>query len=206
MRIIKNKWLKSSASIIFKAVFIYITLSTVSIWTYGDVDEKRATDVVIVLGAGTYNDEVFPIFRERLNHGIWLYQNGYVSKLILTGGYGEGNAHSDAYAAKLYVESQGVPEEDILLEEQSTITQENVENAKRIMDSMSYRTAIIVSDPLHMKRAMSMARHSGIEAYSSPTPTTMYVSNRNKLKFLAREVFSYHGYQVHRLLSYKLPG
>lgn len=42
-------------------------------------------------------------------------------------------------------------------EEASTITQENLENAKIIMDENAYEKAIIVSAPLHMKRAMLLA-------------------------------------------------
>ena len=119
-----------------------------------------------------------------------------MNKLILTGGYSEGNEYSDAYIAKQYVTGMGVLEEDILLEEVSTITQENILEAKKIMDEMSWHTAIIVSDPLHMKRAMSMARDIGIEAYSSPTTTTRYISVQSKIKFLCREVFFYIGYCI----------
>ena len=71
--------------------------------------------------------------------------------------------------------SQGIPDEDILTEDQSSITQENLENAKAIMDAHQLETAIIVSDPLHMKRAMLLAEDAGITAYSSPTPTTRYI-------------------------------
>lgn len=177
-------------------VIAFVFGTAVSIWKYGKVDEKRTADVAIVLGAGTGNDEVTPVFRERLNHGIWLYENGYVDKIILTGGYGKGNVHSDAYVARMYVVANGIPESDILLEEESTITQENIKNAKTIMDDRSYDTAVLVSDPLHMKRAMQMAADYGIEAYSSPTPTTMYRSIKNKILFLAREVFFYIGYQI----------
>lgn len=177
-------------------VIAFVFGTAVSIWKYGKVDEKRTADVAIVLGAGTGNDEVTPVFRERLNHGIWLYENGYVEKIILTGGYGKGNVHSDAYVARMYVVANGIPESDILLEEESTITQENIKNAKTIMDDRSYDTAVLVSDPLHMKRAMQMAADYGIEAYSSPTPTTMYRSIKNKMLFLAREVFFYIGYQI----------
>ena len=60
-------------------------------------------------------------------------------------------------------------------------------------------TAIIVSDPLHMKRAMLLAEDAGIKAYSSPTPSTRYVSLRTKIPFLARETFYYIGYQWYRL-------
>lgn len=181
------------------AVLVYAVGTAVSIWNYGGVDETRRADVAIVLGAGASDAGVSPVFQERINHGIRLYQSGYVEKLILTGGYGQGNRHSDAYAAKQYALSQGVPEEDILLEEASAITQENIENAKAVMDRNSYDSAILVSDPLHMKRAMLMARDAGIEAYSSPTPTTRYVSWKTKLPFLAREVFFYAGYQLYRL-------
>lgn len=181
------------------AVLAYVAGTAASIWNYAGVDETRRADVAIVLGAGASDAGVSPVFQARIDHGVWLYRSGYVEKIILTGGYGEGNRHSDAYVAKQYALSQGVPEGDILLEEASAITQENIENAKAVMDRNSYDTAIIVSDPLHMKRAMLMARDSGIEAYSSPTPATRYVSWKTRLPFLAREVFFYIGYRVYRL-------
>lgn len=183
----------------FTAVIIYGFANAMSIWNYSKTDEKSVADAAIVLGAGADDGGVSPVFRERINHGIWLYQNEYVDKIILTGGYGEGNDHSDAYIAREYALTQGVPETDILLEEKSTITQENIENAKAIMYDNAYKTAILVSDPLHMKRAMLMAEDYGITAYSSPTPTTMYKSTKNKLAFLAREVFFYVGYKIYRL-------
>lgn len=182
--------------IICAVVSIYIVGTAVRIWNYGKIDEKSSADVAIVLGAGTYHEEVSPVFRERINHGIWLYQNGYVKKIILTGGYGKGNEYSDAYVAKLYVMSKNVPEKDILIEEESTITQENIAGAKKIMAGNSYHTALLVSDPLHMKRAMLMAKDAGIQAYSSPTPSSMYISKGKKLAFLAREVFFYIGYKA----------
>ena len=86
----------------------------------------------------------------------------------------------------------------LLIEEKSTITEENLEFAKEIMDANGFKTAIIVSDPLHMKRAMLMAKDYGITAYSSPTPTTMYKSLRSKLPFLLREEFFYIGYCIVR--------
>ena len=100
-----------------------------------------------------------------------------------------------------YAVKQGVPESDILLEEESTITQENIKNAKATMDKNFYRTAILVSDPLHMKRAMLMAKDRNIECYSSPTPTTRYVSLKSKLPFLLREIFFYAGYQIHTVFQ-----
>lgn len=183
------------------AALTYAAFQAVSIWRYGSVDEKRPADVAVVLGAGTYDGEVSPVYQERINHGIWLYENGYVEKLILTGGYGEVSSVSDAAAAGRYAVSAGVPETDILLEERSTITQENLLYAKELMDEAGYETALIVSDPLHMKRAMLLAKDTGLEAYSSPTPTSRYKSFRTKGKFLAREVFYYIGYQACRLVA-----
>ncbi len=69
------------------------------------------------------------------------------------------------------------------------------------MEEHALDTAIIVSDPLHMKRAMLMAEDYGICAYSSPTPTTMYRSAKTQIPFLAREVFFYIGYSIVRLFQ-----
>lgn len=194
----KIKWALLSIGIV---LILYIISIAISIWNYGEKDEKQSADVAIVLGAATSNGEVTPVFQERINHGIWLYQNGYVKTLIFTGGIGERNEKSDAWVAKQYAIEQGIPESVILLEEQSTITQENIENAKKIMDDNCYNTAIIVSDPLHMKRAMLMADDYGIKAYSSPTPTSRYITLKSKLSFLAREEFFYIGYKIYRVFT-----
>ncbi len=197
----KISWKKiviASAIVIFLLIIISTALAVNSIIQYSKLDEKTKCDTAIILGAATFNGEVSPVYRERIHHGIWLYENGYVDYLIMTGGVGNGNETSDAYVAKQYAISKGIPEEAIFIEEQSTITEENLENAKAIMAENSLNTAIIVSDPLHMKRAMTMAKDYGISAYSSPTPTTMYQSNKTKIPFLAREVFFYIGYLIVR--------
>lgn len=185
--------------IVIVCILLYVIGNLLSICLYSYKDEKQEADVAIVLGAATYYDEVSPVYRERLNQGIRLYNDGYVDTLIVTGGYGAGNGHSDAYTAKQYVVSQGIPEEAILMEETSSITQENLENAKVIMEENGMEIAIIVSDPLHMKRAMLLAKDAGIEGYSSPTETTMYRSLETKIPFVLRELFFYVGYKWYRI-------
>lgn len=182
-------------------IITYIVINLVSICIYSTKDEKRKADVAIVLGASAYEGEVSSVYQERINHGITLYREGYVEKIIVTGGVGEGNEKSDAYYAKEYAISMGVPAGDILTEDTSTITQENLDNAKVIMKQNGYETAIIVSDPLHMKRAMLLAKDAGIECYSSPTPTTRYQSLKTKIPFVAREVFFYVGYKWYRIFD-----
>ena len=85
------------------------------------------------------------------------------------------------------------------MEEASVITRENLENSKALMEKNGYQTAIVVSDPLHMKRAMLLAEDAGMKAYSSPTPTTMYRSLKTKLPFLTRELFYCVGYKWYRI-------
>ena len=177
----------------------YIGKNVFDICSFSTEDQRQKADVAIILGAAAYNGEVSPVFRERIDHGITLYQERYVDRLIVTGGTAEGAKGSEAAAARDYLLSQGISEEAVLLEEESTITQENLENSKVIMEENGFETAVIVSDPLHMKRAMLLAEDAGINAYSSPTPTSRYVSLRTKIPFLARETFYYIGYKWYRI-------
>lgn len=175
----------------------YITFTAISIVNYGKTDQTRQADAAIVLGASVWDSEPSPVFAARIDHSIWLYQKGYVKKLIFTGGVGEGNITSEAQIAKEYAMRKGVPEEDILLEEQSKITQENLQYAAEIVKEQNIDTVLVVSDPLHMKRALLMAKDFALNAYSSPTPTTMYQTFQTQIPFLARETFFYIGYCIY---------
>lgn len=195
----KKKWFGYLFQISAFLLIAYLLITTAGIYQYSEVDDKRQADVAIVLGAGASDGGVSPVFAERINHAVFLYESGYVDKILITGGYGKGNKYSDAYIGKTYAVSCGVFDADIILEEQSTITQENIENASMIMCDNGYESAIIVSDPLHMKRAMLMAEDYGIVAFASPTPTSRYVTWKTKIPFLLREEFFYVGYRLYRI-------
>lgn len=185
--------------IIIVFVFVYIICNIISICSYSHVYEAKKCDVAIVLGAATSDHGVSEVYKQRLNHVVELYENHYVAKIIVTGGLGEGNRFTDSHVAKIYLESEGIPNDAILEEDKSTITQENLENAKKIMDENGYTSALMVSDPLHMKRAMLLAKDCGMNAVSSPTQSTAYKSMKTKIPFVARETFFYIGYKWYRV-------
>ena len=54
----------------------YIGKNVFDICSFSTEDQKCRADVAIILGAETYNGEVSPVYRERINHGITLYEEG----------------------------------------------------------------------------------------------------------------------------------
>lgn len=170
---------------------LFFIFNAIKIYVYASNYEVSKSDVAIVLGAGTDNGVLSPIFKERINHAIYLYNNKIVSKIIFTGGTGEGQLSADSEIAKQYAIECGLPKKDLLLEVKSNYTDENLLEAHQIMMEHDLHSALIVSDPLHMKRSMDMATSIGINCLSSPTQTSMYRSFYPKFKSLLYETFFY---------------
>ena len=198
----KMKLIKRMVYASLSIALIFMLYVTISIYQYGNKDERVQVDAVIVLGAAVWEGQPSLVFQERINHGLWLYNNSYAKKIIFTGGAGEEGELAEAIVARYYALENSIPDEDILIETESRITQENLYFTRLIAEENSLNSFIIVSDPLHMKRAMLMAQDYNLKAYSSPTPTTKYKSWRSKSGFLAREVYYYIGYSIYRLLPY----
>lgn len=170
------------------AVAVFVALA-LDIALYASQSEPGRADAAIVLGAAVYDDEPTPVFEERLRHALTLLQSGQVDRLILTGGRGLGDALSEAEAGRAWLLAAGVPDEAILLETQSRTTRENFRFAQEVLAENGIGRVLVVSDPLHMRRAMRMARDLGLDAHPSPTPTSRYRSLGTQLPMLLREVW-----------------
>jgi uncharacterized SAM-binding protein YcdF (DUF218 family) len=184
--------------LIFFILLLTVGLLASRIYTFSNSGSDGPADAAIVLGAAVWSTQVSPVFRERINHGIDLYQNGKVKKLIFTGGQGNSTEPTESSAARRYALQRGVPAGDILIEEKSHTTYENILYAKQIADAHGLRKVLIVSDPLHMKRAVAMARDVGLVAEPSPTPSTRYQGLGSQARLLAHETYYYIGYLVRR--------
>lgn len=157
-------------------------------------DPKTSANTAIVLGAAVDTDIPSPVFTARIDHAITLYNEGRVQHLFFTGARSPEDTISEAAAARDYAIAAGVPASEITIEERSRTTRQNLVEAKRRI--AANQSVLIVSDPLHLRRALMMADRMGFEASASATPTTRYRSLSTQLPFLMREVYFVHHYWV----------
>ncbi|SMC37426.1 YdcF family protein [Moheibacter sediminis] len=190
------KRLKKITFAVFSLILIFYFITALQIYSYSKIDETTKADAAIILGTAVWDGEPSPVFKERINHAILLYKRDSVDYLIFTGGIGEGKKYSEAEIGKKYAIENGIPENKIFIEEKSKITDENLKFAKAIVEEKGFSKILIVSDPLHMKRSMAMAKNHHINAFSSPTQTSRYISFKSKIGFVLRETFFYIGYKI----------
>ncbi len=155
-------------------------------------------ETAIVLGAAAVGDIPSPVFAARLDHATTLYREGRVKRVLVTGGRSPEDTLSEAEAGCAYLQARGIPGAAILREDRSRTTRQNLDNAAAILGEARAQPVLIVSDPLHMRRAMGMAGAAGLSAQPSPTPSSRYKSLATRLPFLAREVWFIH---LHWLLG-----
>jgi len=184
--------------LIVSILLVTAGLLAARIYSYSSNSSDGPADAAIVLGAAVWGTQVSPVFKERIDHGIDLYQNHKIRKLIFTGGQGDSNEPTESSAAQLYALQRGIPAADILIEQKSQTTYENILYAKQVADANGLRNVLIVSDPLHMKRAVTMALDMGLAAEPSPTPTTRYQGLGSQARLLAHETYYYIGYLLRR--------
>lgn len=152
----------------------------------------------IVLGAAVIGTKPSPVYAARIDHAVDLYREGRVQQVLLTGGRSPEDTLTEAASGAAYAMAKGVPESAILQEDRSRTTRENLANARKVLGQARLQPVLIVSDPLHMRRAMAMAASEDFDAQASPTPTTRYRSLATQAPFLAREVWFMH---VHWLVA-----
>lgn len=126
---------------------------------------SNPADVGIVLGASLWGDVPSPGLKERLNLVVEHYEEGRFEDIIVTGGYDTPESTvSEAEGSKRYLVEQGIPEEHIWLEPNSTSTLENLQFAQDIMQEQGWQTATIMTHTFHGTRAREIAEALDYEA------------------------------------------
>ena len=149
----------------------------------GSPDDRA--EAAVVLGAAVWGDAPSPVFAARLDHAAALVRQRRVRRVLLTGGTRERGVPAESAVGRRYLVAAGVPADVIETEARSLTTWQNIACIRPQVTG----PVLVVSDPLHLRRAVSMARDLGIDARPSATPTTRYRGLRARAGFLAREVW-----------------
>ena len=187
--------------LIIMAVLIGIPMlavlaASIDVLRYSWTADNGPADAAVVLGAAVRTTGPSPVYVERINHAVELYRSGAVKFIIMTGGKGLGERVTEADAGRAQAIAAGVPAAAILVETRSRDTQENLANVRPIVEAHGFGRVLIVSDPLHMARAMKMAAAAGLDAAPSPTPTSRYRTLVSQIPMLIRETYFNLHYRI----------
>jgi len=156
---------------------------------YGSIHTTDFTeDVVFVLGAGLVEDQILASLEARLDQTLLYFERNPNAMFVVCGGYGEGQTISEARAMADFLIAGGVPYEQIILEDLSTNTYENLVFALEILAEYfpdGFRS-VVVTNHFHMYRSGYLARHLGLEPtrFGAPTPFMTWAGNYTR-EFMA---------------------
>lgn len=89
----------------------------------------------------------------RVETAVRLWKQGYAPLLLFSGASLDPDSVSSAELMKRDAMKLGVPANAILLEPDSTTTEENARRVAQVMNDKGLRTAILVTSPYHQRRA-----------------------------------------------------
>ena len=174
-------------------------------------------DGILVLGSGFDT----ALFRARgapaTNDGIWRLEAGFAvarrypgARLVFTGGSGAlgGAPFSEAETARMILNEMGQDPKQLILEDRSRNTYENILFSKAIVKPKPGEVWLLTTAAMHMPRAMAVARK--LDWPMTPWPSDYYTAPNgggDMLSFIGN--LGYIDYVVHEwigLLAYKWSG
>jgi uncharacterized SAM-binding protein YcdF (DUF218 family) len=163
---------------------------------YAHLDEARPADAIAVFGAAEYDGRPSPVFRSRLDHGLTLYRQGLAPLVITLGGAGDED-HSEGAVGHDYLLAQGIPEDHIIAETQSSNTKESAERLAVIGRENHLQRIVVVSDGTHLFRIHALCAAEGLDVYTSPRPPGKGISRWQATQRLWHEIASYTAWRLH---------
>jgi uncharacterized SAM-binding protein YcdF (DUF218 family) len=131
-------------------------------------EEARPAGVILVLGAAEYRGRPSPVLQARLDHALGLYRRKLAPLIMTTGGAGGDPLFTEGGVGRSYLIAHGVPSDAIIVENEGESTVQSIALAGEIMQRMSLRSVIVVSDGYHIFRVKRMLESRGLTVYGSP--------------------------------------
>ena len=141
-------------------------------------------DYIIILGCGIRKDEgLTPLLKGRVDSAVAFgnkqyEQTGKHAVYVPSGGQGDDEVISESEAMKNYLLGIGVPPEQIILEDKSVNTMQNMQFSKKVIEdhggAIENKKVAFATTNYHVFRGYILARKNGFEAKGISAKTKPY--------------------------------
>jgi uncharacterized SAM-binding protein YcdF (DUF218 family) len=153
-------------------VIIAVPLYAVAVtWHAANNPLIRNGDVIVVLGAAQLDGRPGEVLQARLDEAKRIYDLGLAPRIITVGAGAPGDRTTEAASGKYWFTTNGIKSKNVTALEVGRDTWVSTENYVKFMKLKKMKDVIIVTDPFHCRRAMTMANDLGVTATCSPVQT-----------------------------------
>lgn len=165
--------------LLYAYVGFHLVAYTAYAVTYSKLTPIGGVDAVVVLGGGLSRGyTVTPLLISRLRRGLEVFEaakeEGRSPVLVTSGGQGPDEQRSEAAAMAEWVVAQGVPSDEVLLEDRSRTTAENLAFSRELLAPRSPERVVVATSNYHVLRTASLVRKARLDWKVVGAPTASY--------------------------------
>jgi uncharacterized SAM-binding protein YcdF (DUF218 family) len=188
------KLLRRAIAFLLLLVIVVPVFALGKTWYAANNPTVRNGDVIVVLGAAQLDGRPGLVLEARLTEAKRIYDLGLAKKIITVGGGAPGDRTTEAAAGRIWLMQNGVKYADIKALEKGRDTLSSTKLYAAEMRERKIKNVLIVSDPFHCLRSMTMANDRGLIATCSPVQSGPNALKKSGFKYLVREAGAYLAY------------
>lgn len=163
-------------------------------WSAAKNTLTRNADVIVVLGAAQLNGRPGDVLEARLIEAKRVFDAGLAPQIITVGSNAPGDRTTEAASGKYWLTTHGISAKKVTALQVGRDTWVSTQSYVKKMKEKNLHDVIIVTDPYHCRRAMTMANDLGVIASCSPVKTGPNTVEKSGKRYLLREAGAYLAY------------
>ena len=188
------RWIRRTITVILILALIGPAYGISQVWRAAHNPVVRQADVIVVLGTAQLNGKPGQALEARLVEAKRIFDLGYAPSIITVGAGAPGDRTTEAASGKYWLRTHGIPSRKISAIEEGRDTLVSTKAYAALMKKRYVSDVIIVTDPFHCVRAITMAKDQGVLGTCSPVQTGPNTLENSGYKYLLREAGAYLAY------------
>ena len=183
-------------STIFTLLILVVGYIAIQVYNTGHNAVPTKSDVIVVMGAAQNNGHPTPVLAARIDEANALFKEGYAKHILSVGSNQKGDAWTEAQTTLRELRAHKIPSSVLDAVNLGKDTLSSTVAYTDAMKAKGYKSVIIVTDPYHCYRALSMAKDQGILATCSPVKTGPASVQNSNWHYIVRETGAYIAYKT----------
>jgi uncharacterized SAM-binding protein YcdF (DUF218 family) len=170
------------------------TFALARVWYTANHETIRKADAIIVMGAAQLDGRPGKVLEARLKEVKRIYEKDFADRVFTLGAGAPGDRFTEAGTSREWLARNGLGWKSVTAIKIGRDSYTSIEALASNIDKKRNKSIIIVTDPYHCFRSITMARDFGFDASCSPARTGIASLDNAGFRYLVRETGAYLAY------------